>query len=79
MSLRTMRAAWRHSLLARSMTLSLLGVVVVGLSITMLTAFILHRNARQAAVERVDTDMRVAWNVLLNKGKPLHMENGHQR
>ena len=76
MSLKRIHAAWRQSLLARSMTMSLLGVVVVGLSITVFTAFILHRNAQQAALERGDIDMRVAWNILTNKGKPLHVENG---
>ena len=76
MSLRRIHAAWRQSLLARSMTMALLGVVVVGLSITVFTAFILHRNAQQAALERVNIDMRVAWNILSSKGRPLHVENG---
>jgi len=76
MSLSRIRAAWRHSTLARSMTLSFLGVLVVGLTVTSITAYILHRNAQQAALERVSIDMRVAWNVLLQKGKPLTADNG---
>jgi len=76
MRLRRIHSAWRQSLLARSMTMALLGVVVVGLSITIFTAFILHRNAQQAALERVNIDMRVAWNILSSKGQPVHVENG---
>ncbi|GAB2920275.1 hypothetical protein GCM10027093_68750 [Paraburkholderia jirisanensis] len=76
MSLSRIRAAWRHSTLVRSMTLSFLGVLVVGLTVTSITAYILHRNAQQAALERVSIDMRVAWNVLQQKGKPISVDNG---
>jgi PAS domain S-box-containing protein len=76
MNLSRISAAWRHSTLVRSMTLSFFGVLVVGFTVVSITTFILHRNARQAALERVAIDMRVAWNVLQQKGTPIVVENG---
>jgi PAS domain S-box-containing protein len=76
MSLRRIRAAFRASLLARSMMLSFVGVAILGLSITVFTSILLHRNAQHAALDQANTNMRVAWHVLRGKGSTFHVENG---
>jgi PAS domain S-box-containing protein len=76
MSPRSLHTVWQRSLILRSMVLSFVGVTVLGLSVNIFTAILLRRNAEQAALERVNTDMRVAWSILRAKGATFRVENG---
>ena len=66
----------RTSLIGRSMLVSLAGVALLGLSVGIFVSVLLHRDATQAALEKVNSDERVAWTVLKEKGADIHVENG---
>src|SRR5882757_5099669 len=54
----------RTSLIGRSMLVSLAGVALLGISVGIFVSVLLHRDATQAALEKVASDERVAWAVL---------------
>jgi PAS domain S-box-containing protein len=74
--LNRVREAWSNSVIARSMAMSFTGVVLVGLLVSILTSVLLHRNADAVALDRVNADMRVAWDVLGSGEGMFSVENG---
>jgi methyl-accepting chemotaxis protein len=53
----------------RIMALSVSGIVLLGVCVTGVAWYLLERAAIKAATERVETNMRVAWDVLRASGK----------
>ncbi|WP_116090914.1 cache domain-containing protein [Sphingomonas crusticola] len=76
MPIRNLPAMWRNNPIVRGIGLSFLSVLLVGLIVSIVTGHMLHRNAEKAALERVDADMRVAWDVLRQKGAAFRVEKG---
>ncbi|MGE5476973.1 MAG: methyl-accepting chemotaxis protein [Bacteroidales bacterium] len=60
----------------RIILLAVTGVLVLGVSISLLSTYLLRDAAASAARERVDTNMRVAWQVLRTKGTSFRIEDG---
>lgn len=52
------------------------GIFVLGAAVTVLGAYFLFDDASHAARERVDANMKVAWDVLLQKGKAARVVEG---
>jgi PAS domain S-box-containing protein len=69
----------RTSLIGRSMLVSLLGVALLGIFVGVFVSVLLHRDATQAALEKVNSDERVAWAVLKEKGTDIHVEDGQMK
>ncbi len=63
-------------LVPRIMLMSVSGILVLGVCITGVAKVLLERGATKAATERVETNMRVAWDVLRANGSPFKIENG---
>ncbi|MDQ0391157.1 response regulator [Labrys monachus] len=66
----------KASPLTRSILLTLLGVVVLGIIVTVITSILLDNIAKDSALERVNSNMRVAWEVVSAKGKTFSVDNG---
>ena len=66
-------------LVARIMMMSVSGILVLGACVTGAAWFLLERGATQTAAERVDTNMRVAWDVLRARGNSFTIEDGKLR
>ncbi len=60
----------------RIMALAVSGVLLLGLSVTLLSRTLLHASAVDAARERVDTNMKVAWDALKAKGTAFAIVDG---
>ncbi|CUW39252.1 putative Methyl-accepting chemotaxis protein [Magnetospirillum sp. XM-1] len=60
----------------RIMTLAVSGVLLLGVSVTLLSRTLLHASAADAARERVDTNMKVAWDALKAKGATFSIADG---
>ncbi|EME69504.1 methyl-accepting chemotaxis protein [Paramagnetospirillum caucaseum] len=60
----------------RIMALAVSGVLLLGLSVTLLSRSLLHASAADAARERVDTNMKVAWDALKAKGTAFAVADG---
>ncbi len=60
----------------RIMALSVSGVLLLGLSVTLLSRSLLYASAAEAARERVDTNMKVAWDALKAKGTAFTVADG---
>ncbi|WP_043744732.1 methyl-accepting chemotaxis protein [Paramagnetospirillum magneticum] len=58
------------------MALAVSGVLLLGLSVTLLSRSLLHASAADAARERVETNMKVAWDVLKSKGTAFSVADG---
>ncbi|HTJ62524.1 MAG TPA: cache domain-containing protein, partial [Alphaproteobacteria bacterium] len=69
----------RKSLIGRSMALSLVGVVVLGVFVGIFVSILLHRNATDDALAQVNADERVAWELLKQKGEPIRIEDGQMK
>ncbi|MET0709482.1 MAG: cache domain-containing protein [Tardiphaga sp.] len=63
-------------LVARIMVMSVSGILVLGVCVTAVSKFLLERGATKTAAERVDTNMRVAWDVLRARGTSFRIEDG---
>jgi len=66
-------------LVPRILALVFCAIVIPGLTIYALTARQLRDDANVAAQERVETNMRVAWDVLRSAGTPLQLVEGQLR
>jgi methyl-accepting chemotaxis protein len=60
----------------RIMALSVSGIVLLGVCVTGIAWYLLERGATKAATERVETNMRVAWDVLRANGKNFSIVDG---
>jgi len=58
------------------MALSISGIVLLGVCVTGVAWYLLEGAAIKAATERVETNMRVAWDVLRAHGKSFSMADG---
>jgi PAS domain S-box-containing protein len=67
----------KSSPIARSMLMSFICVAVLGILVCTFTTIVLRMDARDAALERVNANMRVAWDVLSNDGTSYRIENGN--
>jgi methyl-accepting chemotaxis protein len=63
-------------LVPRIMLMSVSGILVLGVCVTGVSKFLLERGATKTAAERVDTNMRVAWDVLRARGSSFSIEDG---
>ncbi|MDB5653527.1 MAG: methyl-accepting chemotaxis sensory transducer [Tardiphaga sp.] len=63
-------------LVPRIMLMSVSGILVLGVCVTGVAKVMLERGATKAASERVDTNMRVAWDVLRARGNSFKVEDG---
>ncbi len=66
----------RFGLVPRIVLLAVFGVAVLGLAAAGTAAYLLRAGADAAARERVDTDMKVAWEVLRGLGQPFRLADG---
>ena len=66
----------RSGMVSRIVALSIFGVILLGVSVTGLTRYLLHASAIESARERVDANMRVAWDALRAKGTPFSIADG---
>ena len=60
----------------RIIMLSVGGILLLGLCVTVVAKYVLERSASEAAQERVETNMRVAWDVLKSNGNSFSIRNG---
>jgi methyl-accepting chemotaxis protein len=65
----TARRGIASGLAPRIMALSVSGILLLGVCVTGVAWYLLEQAAIQAATERVETNMRVAWDVLRASGK----------
>jgi methyl-accepting chemotaxis protein len=56
--------------------LSVSGILLLGICVTSIAWYLLERGATKAATERVETNMRVAWDVLHAHGKNYSVVDG---
>ena len=71
----------RHSklsigLVPRIVILSVAGILLLGICVVSISGYFLERGAIEAARERVDANMRVAWEVLRANGKDFSVADG---
>ncbi|MGE5517675.1 MAG: methyl-accepting chemotaxis protein [Bacteroidota bacterium] len=76
MSLATLSRSRGAGLVPRIILLAVTGVLVLGVSMSVLSTYLLRDAAEAAARERVDTNMKVAWQVLRGKGGTFRIEDG---
>jgi methyl-accepting chemotaxis protein len=67
---------WRFGLAPQIILLSVSGILVLGICVTWVANYVLERGATEAARERVDTNMRVAWDVLRANGTHFSLRDG---
>jgi methyl-accepting chemotaxis protein len=60
----------------RIMLMSVAGILLLGVCVTLVAKFVLERGATKAATERVETNMRVAWDVLRATGDKFSIADG---
>ncbi len=63
-------------LVPRIMLLLISGILALGICVTSVAWYVLDRGASRAATERVETNLRVAWEVLGSKGKDFSIADG---
>lgn len=63
-------------LVPRIVILSVSGILLLGVCVTGISGYLLERGAIDAARERVDANMRVAWDVLRANGKNFSIVDG---
>jgi methyl-accepting chemotaxis protein len=66
----------RMGLVPRIIILALTGILALGGAVTAFNAYLLFDNAAATARERVDTNMRVAWNALRQQGTTFQLADG---
>ena len=65
-----------NDLASRVLILVAAGILSLGASVVALNAYFLFENASRAALARVDSNMKVAWHVLRQKGDNLRIADG---
>jgi methyl-accepting chemotaxis protein len=63
-------------LVPRIMLMSVSGILVLGICVTGVAKVLLERSATKVAADRVETNMRVAWDVLRARGASFKVEDG---
>ena len=63
-------------LVPRIMLMSVSGILVLGICVTGVAKVLLERGATKSAAERVEANMRVAWDALRDKGSVFRIEDG---
>ena len=76
--LRNMVSARGYNLgmVPKIMALAVSGVLVLGLCVAVLSRTLLYSGAADAARERVDTNMAVAWDALKARGSSFSIADG---
>ena len=70
------RRGTAFGLAPRIVTLSVSGILLLGICVTAVSWYLLEGGATKAAAERVETNMRVAWDVLRANGKSFSVADG---
>ena len=73
---RGLRRGTAFGLAPRIVTLSVSGILLLGICVTGVSWYLLEGGATKAAMERVETNMRVAWDVLRANGKSFSIADG---
>jgi methyl-accepting chemotaxis protein len=73
---RVPRRGTAFGLAPRIVTLSVSGILLLGVCVTIVSWYLLEGGATKAAAERVETNMRVAWDVLRANGKSFSIADG---
>ncbi len=60
----------------RIIMMSVAGIVILGVCVTVVAKYVLEQGATKSATERVDTNMRVAWDVLRESGNTFSIADG---
>ena len=60
----------------RIMLMSVAGIIILGICVTAVAKYVLEQGATKSATERVDTNMRVAWDVLRESGDKFSIADG---
>jgi methyl-accepting chemotaxis protein len=60
----------------RIIALAVSGIVLLGVCVTSVAKYVLERGASEAARERIDTNMRVAWDALRAHGSSFSIRDG---
>ncbi|WP_441276463.1 methyl-accepting chemotaxis protein [Tardiphaga sp. 172_B4_N1_3] len=60
----------------RIMLMTVSGILILGICITLVAKYVLEQGAAKSATERVETNMRVAWNVLRESGDKYSIADG---
>ncbi|MBB1092122.1 methyl-accepting chemotaxis protein [Rhodopseudomonas palustris] len=60
----------------RIILLAVSGIVLLGICVTFVAKYVLERGASEAALERIDTNMRVAWDALRAHGSTFSIRDG---
>lgn len=63
-------------LVPRIVILSISGILILGICVVGVSGYFLERGAADAAQERIDANMRVAWDVLRANGKNFSTVDG---
>lgn len=58
------------------MLMSVAGIVILGICVTTVAKYVLEQGATKSATERVEANMRVAWNVLRESGDKFSIADG---
>ena len=66
----------RVGMVPKIMALAVFGVLLLGICVTLLTRTLLYAGAADAARERVDTNIKVAWDALKAKGTVFSIVDG---
>jgi methyl-accepting chemotaxis protein len=70
------RRGTAFGLAPRIVTLSVSGILLLGICVTSIAWYLLESGATKAATERVETNMRVAWDVLRANGSNFRIADG---
>src|ERR1700688_2125834 len=73
---RVPRRGTAFGLAPRIVTLSVSGILLLGVCVTIVSWYLLEGGATKAAAERVETNMRVAWDVLRANGRSFSIADG---
>ena len=58
------------------MLMSVSGILILGICVTVVAKYVLEQGATKSATERVETNMRVAWDVLRESGDKFSVADG---
>ncbi|CAN5477843.1 hypothetical protein BH11PSE4_BH11PSE4_03180 [soil metagenome] len=72
----SVRRRFSFGLVPRIMVLAVTGILVLGACVTSVASYLLEQSATTAAAERVETNQRVAWDVLRSHGKTFSIADG---
>ncbi|MET0446369.1 MAG: cache domain-containing protein [Pseudorhodoplanes sp.] len=60
----------------RIMLMSVVGILALGICVTVVAKYVLEQGATRSATERVEANMRVAWDVLRQSGDKFSVADG---